>query len=153
MSIQSESAGKLDFSNQASLDEVEARNANLDIAHQKHMEERREYLKRLEKQMADYLELNTELASRYRYLKYYMYNHKLDLMRKIDDKLSAYASVNDKRKIQSLQERMHFALKDFLNYKSNLNSINKKRNRRIIFNFCFIRFNSKLNTVKTTIFS
>ena len=81
------------------------------------MNERSEYLKRLEKQLSDYLELNKELASRYRYLKFYLFFHKLVLMRSIDSKLSSYLSITDKLQIKSLQERMHHALKDYLLYK------------------------------------
>ncbi len=120
VSIQSESAGKLDFSNQAALDEVDNRNKSLDKTHQEQMSDRTEYLRRLEKQLNDYLELNKELASRYRYLKYYLFYHKLVLMRSIESKLSSYSSITDKLQIKSLQERMHYALKDYLLYKRKL---------------------------------
>ena len=120
VSIQSESAGKLDYSNQAALDEVDTRNKNLEKTHQEQMKDRSEYLKRLEKQLSDYLELNKELASRYRYLKYYLFYHKLALMRTVESKLSSYSGITDKLQLKSLQDRMHHSLKDYLLYKREL---------------------------------
>lgn len=82
------------------------------------MIKRNEYLSRLNTQLDNYLVLNKELASRYRYLKYYMYDLKFDLMQKIEFKLSTYVNIKDKRQLISLQERMHDALSDFFTYKS-----------------------------------
>lgn len=118
--IQLESSQKLDNDNKKSLAEVIDRIAMTDATHAKHMQLRSEYSDKLNNQLEDFLKLNKELASRYRYLKYYLYNMKLDLMQKIEFKLSTYVSMKDKRQLISLQERMHNALEDFFKYKSNL---------------------------------
>ena len=40
------------------------------------------------------------------------------MMRKIEIKLDKIVSLNDKRQVKVLQERLHTALKDYNNYKS-----------------------------------
>lgn len=106
--------------NKKSLEECQNRFKTAEINHKNLMDERNEYLNKLNSQLDDYLKVNKELASRYRALKYDMYNVKLSLLKQIEIKLNTYINVKDKRQLQSLQERMHFALKDYLQFKSNI---------------------------------
>jgi hypothetical protein len=90
-----------------------------DQEHLEYMAKRREYLEKLKLQLNDNCKLNTELASRYRDLKYDIYNVKLNILRDMEKKLGTFNNLKDKRQLKSLQERMHYALKDYFNYKSN----------------------------------
>ena len=108
----------LDTRVQSSLDEQIRRTETSDAEHERYIKLRREYLERIKVQLEDNCKLNTELASRYRDLKYGIYNVKLNIMRDMETKLDTYNNVKDKRQIKSLQERMHGALKDFFTYKS-----------------------------------
>lgn len=82
---------------------------------------RTNYLHKLANQLNDFIELNRELASRYRYLKYDIYNLKLNLIDKLESKVGTFVNVKDKREIKLVQEKMHFALKDYFKFKSNYN--------------------------------
>ncbi|CAF0773603.1 unnamed protein product [Brachionus calyciflorus] len=115
--IQRNSSKKLENLNQNSLEEVQNRIDLYATNHSKHIDERNEYMKKMHDQMKIYLDLNKELASRYRYIKYVSYNKRLDLMRQIEIKLNSYVGIKDKRQVISLQERMHFALADFYKFK------------------------------------
>jgi hypothetical protein len=100
------------------LDEVEIRIEVNGRDHAMLLDERGRYLATLNLELDKYLDVNKQLASRYRTLKYDLYNVRFNLMRKIEIKLTKLVSVKDKRQMKSLQDRMHFALKDFFNYKS-----------------------------------
>jgi hypothetical protein len=80
--------------------------------------DRTDYFKKLDKQLNDMISLNKELASRYRYLKYDLYDLKLKMIDKLEERLAAFVSVKDKREVKLVQEKMHFALKDYFKYKS-----------------------------------
>lgn len=124
--LQSDGSKKLDDDYKKSLEEVQNRIDNSEINHDKRTQERNEYLNKLNTQLDNYLELNKELASRYRYIKYFAYNKRLDLMNQIEIKLSALVNMKDKRQVISLQQRMHNALNDFFKFKSNFFQYNKK---------------------------
>ncbi len=98
--------------------EQENRNDTYETDHQKHIKCRKEYLEKLKKKLHDNITINTVVAARYRDLKYKLYSHKLCMMRKIEIKLDKIVSLNDKRQVKVLQERLHTALKDYNNYKS-----------------------------------
>lgn len=108
----------MDNDNQTSLEDVQKRIDSYKTNHENRKEERNEYLKKINNQLDSYLELNKELASRYRYLKYVGYNRRLDLMRQIEIKLGSFVCMKDRRQMISLQERMHFALNDYFKFRS-----------------------------------
>ena len=118
VSIQCDENKKLDMENKHTFDETNQRIERYEKNHLQYLEERNAYLNRLRNQLDEYLKLNKELASRYRYLKYDLYNVKFDLLRNIEYKLRTLLSVKDKRQMKILQERMHCALRDYFNYKS-----------------------------------
>jgi DNA polymerase III epsilon subunit-like protein len=115
--IKCEQNRTLEMSNKRTFEQTNDRMERYERNHAKQMNERRTYLKRIEDQLTEFLALNKELASRYRYLKYDMYNAKFGMLRKLEHKLNAMLNVNDKRQLKALQERMHFALRDYFNYK------------------------------------
>ena len=89
-----------------------------DDAHDGFMATREDYLIRIQEQLNDNCKANTELASRYRELKYGIYNVKLDIMRSLDAKLDQFTNMKDMRQLKSVQNRMHAALRDFFVFKS-----------------------------------
>ena len=109
---------KLDTDNKKGLDETNRRIDYYENNHRKYMLERTAYLKRIQDQLDEFLRLNKELASRYRYLKYDLYDFKFSMLRKLETKLSTLLNVKDKRQMKILQERMHCALRDYFKYKS-----------------------------------
>ena len=121
--IKSEQNRNLEVSNRRTFEQTNDRMDRYERQHEKQMLERKTYLTRIETQLAEFLELNKELASRYRYLKYDMFNSKFDMLRKIEEKLSVMLNVNDKRQLKLLQERMHYALQDYFKYKRELFSL------------------------------
>lgn len=116
--MQYEASKRLDDDHKFSLDQILNRIESLDSNHEKRTHERKEYLNKLNWQLENYLGLNKELASRYRYIKYFAYNKRMDMMKKIEIKLSALVNMKDKRQVISLQQRMHNALNDFFKFKS-----------------------------------
>lgn len=118
VTTQREHAGYLDNLNRTSLQNTNDRMKNSEKSHLNQMSNRRKYLEKLNQQLKDYLEINKELASRYRFFKYYIYNRKISMIRAIGMRLDSYFSVTDQLQLKSLQERMHNALKDYFNYKS-----------------------------------
>lgn len=111
----------MDKKSQKSLGEQIERIEQSETSHASLIEERTDYLEKLKEQLESNLDLNSELAARYREVKYDLYNHKLDTMRKIEIKLDNLVRVKDKRQLIVLRERMHTALKDYYNYKSKIN--------------------------------
>ena len=109
---------KLDTDNRKTFDQTNVRMERYEQNHQQYMEERMAYLDRIRNQLDEFLKLNKELASRYRYLKYDMYNTKFNTLRKLEYKMNTMLNVNDKRQLKILQERMHYALRDYFYYKS-----------------------------------
>lgn len=107
------------MANQKQFETTSNRVETYERNHQKYLLERNAYLTRLRDQLNEYLALNKELASRYRYLKYDMYNVKFKLLRQLESKLGTLLSVKDKRQLKVLQERMHTALRDYFIFKSN----------------------------------
>lgn len=89
-------------------------------AHQEFIKGREEYCEKITKQLEDNCQANTELASRYRELKYGIYNIKVDILRNLDHRLDTMYNLKDKRQMKSLQLRMHTALKDFFAFKSTI---------------------------------
>ncbi len=119
VTIQCEQNRALEVNNKRTFEQTNDRMERYERNHHKQIQERSAYLERIQNQLYDFLLLNQELASRYRYLKYDMYNAKFTMLKKIEHKLNAMLNVNDKRQLQVLQERMHFALRDYFNYKCN----------------------------------
>jgi len=109
----------LDKKSQKLLQDQNDRLFQSETSHKKHFDERKEYLERLKQQLEDNMQSNKLLASRYRDAKYDLYNYKLEMMSEIEKKLDIFISLKDKRQVKVLQERMHCALKDYYNYKSN----------------------------------
>lgn len=87
-------------------------------AHEEFIKGREEYCERIKKQLEDNCQANSELASRYRELKYGIYNVKVDILRNLDHRLNTMYNLKDKRQMKSLQLRTHTALKDFFAFKS-----------------------------------
>ena len=87
-------------------------------AHNEFVAQRQQYADRIEAQLEDNCNVNTQLASRYRRLKYGIYGVKLDIMRNLDTKLEQMYNLKDKRQLKTLQNRMHAALRDFFIFKS-----------------------------------
>ena len=111
----------LDKKSQKLLQDQTSRVFQAETSHTKHVDERRDYLERLRNQLDDNMQANKLLAARYRDAKYDLYNCKLKMMSEIEKKLDTFISLKDKRQVKVLQERMHCALKDYYNYKSNAN--------------------------------
>jgi hypothetical protein len=111
-------AVELNESSKLSQDQIEKRLKATKQDHTIHFTERTNYLNKLENQLNDFIDLNRELASRYRFLKYNLYNLKINLIDKLESKLGTFVNVKDKREIKLVQEKMHFALKDYFKFKS-----------------------------------
>lgn len=124
--LQYEASQRLDNDQKLLLDQVLTRIDSLESSHEKRTHERKEYLDKLNWQLDNYLDLNKELASRYRYIKYFAYNRRMDLMKIIEQKLGALVNMKDKRQVISLQQRMHNALNDFFKFRSNFNLVQLK---------------------------
>ena len=88
--------------------------------HREFVRVREDYYRKIGKQLEDNCRVNAELASRYRELKYGIYNVKVDILRRLDHKLETMYNLKDKRQLKSLQLRMHMALKDFFAFTSKL---------------------------------
>ncbi len=98
-------------------EQIERMNTS-DNGHNEFYKQRTDYYDRIQSQLADNCKYNKELATRYRQLKYGIYNARLEIMRNLDTKLEKMYNLKDKRQLKSLQDRMHTALRDFFTCKS-----------------------------------
>jgi len=128
LAVQYEAVSVLEAKTQASLaDQIERMLAS-DTCHDEFYKQRNKYFRRIQCQLEDNCNYNRELATRYRQLKYGIYNVRLDIMRNLDTKLDKMYNLKDKRQLKSLQDRMHTALRDFFICKS-------KRSKKVVCRF------------------
>lgn len=115
--VQLKSIEVLDEKTKATLIKQIERMQVSESAHNEFVAQRQQYADRIEAQLEDNCNVNTQLASRYRRLKYGIYGVKLDIMRNLDTKLEQMYNLKDKRQLKTLQNRMHAALRDFFIFK------------------------------------
>jgi hypothetical protein len=121
ISTQYEAAKKLDMQANKILQDTTGRMHGGDKAHLQHMKDRQAYFSDIQEKLANSLQLNQQLASKYRETKYSMYYTKIKLFLKIEKSLDIYTKVIDKRQMHTLQTRMHSLLQDYFNIRSRFN--------------------------------
>lgn len=114
--IRHESTKALEINLKTSLNDVNTRISTNRMNHIQHVDNRNSYLNELKQELDVNINLNKELASKYRFMKYQLYFKKLELILKIEKSSNEHDKVKDKRQVKVLQLRMHNVLNDYFTY-------------------------------------
>lgn len=100
------------------LNDTNVRLVSNSTFHEKLIAQRRTYLDELICTLNQCLDVNKQLASRYRTLKFEIWDERFSLMKKFEIKINRLLGVKDKRQMNALQVRMNQMLDDFFQFKS-----------------------------------
>ncbi|XP_071153749.1 coiled-coil domain-containing protein 178-like isoform X4 [Mytilus edulis] len=117
LDLQMESLKKIEDDLKKSYEEVLGRIRDNEASHRKMIEQRKKFLEESEVQKSHKLEINKELASKYRQLQNEHMIVKDKMMNNFDDRVKIEAQIKDTTQLQALQRRMHVAMLAYLKYR------------------------------------
>ncbi|VDH89052.1 Hypothetical predicted protein [Mytilus galloprovincialis] len=117
LDLQMESLKKIEDDLKKSYEEVLGRIRDNEASHRKMIEQRKKFLGESEVQKSHKLEINKELASKYRQLQNEHMIVKDKMMNNFDDRVKIEAQIKDTTQLQALQRRMHVAMLAYLKYR------------------------------------
>lgn len=117
LDLQMEALKKIEDDLKKSYEEVLGRIRDNEASHRKLIEERKKFLGESEVQKSHKLEINKELASKYRQLQNEHMIVKDKMMNNFDDRVKIEVQIKDTTQLQALQRRMHVAMLAYLKYR------------------------------------
>lgn len=114
LDLQLEAMKKIEDDLKKSYEEVLGRIRDNEAAHRKSIDERKKFLAESEVQKGHKLNINKDLASKYRKLQNEFMIAKDKLMNNFEDRVNIESQIKDCTQLQALQKRMHVALLDYL---------------------------------------
>ncbi|XP_052059765.1 coiled-coil domain-containing protein 178-like isoform X2 [Mytilus californianus] len=117
LDLQMEALKKIEDDLKKSYEEVLGRIRDNEASHRKLIEERKKFLGDSEVQKSHKLEINKELASKYRRLQNEHMIVKDKMMNNFDDRVKIEVQIKDTTQLQALQRRMHVAMLAYLKYR------------------------------------
>lgn len=117
LDLQMESLKKIEDDLKKSYEEVLGRIRDNEASHRKMIEQRKKFLGESEVQKSHKLEINKELASKYRQLQNEHMIVKDKMMNNFDDRVKIEVQIKDTTQLQALQRRMHVAMLAYLKYR------------------------------------